>query len=374
MPAPEPMYLLNPILFSSPLILFTAYRLWTLASKLIWKILVTVLYAVLIAAYPLAETLSHRPMTAWSRDVTIAGYVGLPVLLYLVLFVVLSEVAIGLARLFKLLSPAVVRRPRFRTARLWMSFAVSAAVVAAGAYINNHPRIHNYAIEIPRKSSTLRELTIAFAADFHLKDTTNPRVLERFAAKVAAARPDIVLFGGDMVDGDRQDEKLEMFEAVFRRLTPKYGVFGVAGNHDSRAASRTFFEKAGIRFLQDAVEKIDDAFYLVGRNDARSRGRAPVGDLLKGRDADLPIIVLDHRPTDLDAISRAGADIQLSGHTHNGQLFPINIITRGQYELAWGYKKKGATHVFVTCGIQTWGPPVRTAGVSEILVIKVTFR
>jgi len=368
------MYLLNPILYSSPLILFTGYRLWTLASKLIWKILVTALYAVLIAAYPLAETLSHRPSTAWSKDVTIVGYVGLPVLLYLVLLVVLSDVAIGLARLFKLLSPEAVRRPRFRFARLWISFIVPAAIVAAGAYINNHPRIHNYAIEIPRKSSTLRELTIAFASDFHLKDTTNPKVMERFEAKVAAARPDIVLLGGDMVEGDRQDEKLETFEAIFKRLAPKYGVYGVPGNHDSRGASRTFFEKAGIRLLQDTVEKIDDAFYLVGRNEGRGRGRAPVGDLLKGRDADLPVIVVDHRPTDLDAVSRAGADIQLSGHTHNGQLFPVNIITRGQYELAWGYKIKGGMHVFVTSGIQTWGPPVRTAGASEILVIKVSLR
>jgi predicted MPP superfamily phosphohydrolase len=367
------MYLLNPILYCSPLILFTGFRLWTLASRLVWKILILVFYAVLVAAYPLAETVSHRPATSWSKGFTTAGYVCLPILLYLVLFVVLTEIAIWGARLSRLLTKKTVRSWGFRSSRLWISLVVPALAVAAGAYINDHPRFHYYTIEVPRKASALRELTIAFASDFHLRDMTNPRVLDRFAAKVAAVRPDILLLGGDMVEGDRQDEKLEGFEAVLRGLAPKYGIYGVPGNHDSRGGARTFFDKAGIRLLQDTVEKIDDAFYLVGRNEGR-RGRAAIGELLKRCDSDLPIIVLDHRPSDLDAVSRAGVDVQLSGHTHNGQLFPVNIITRGQYELAWGYKKKGPTHVFVTSGLQTWGPPIRTAGFSEIMLIKVTFR
>lgn len=87
----------------------------------------------------------------------------------------------------------------------------------------------------------------------------------------------------------------------------------------------------------------------------------------------LPVIVLEHRPTDLDNISRSSADMLLSGHTHNGQLFPVNFIAKGRYELSWGYKLKNGTHVFVTSGIQVWGPPFRTAGASEILVVNVYF-
>jgi predicted MPP superfamily phosphohydrolase len=178
-----------------------------------------------------------------------------------------------------------------------------------------------------------------------------------------------------VLEGDRQGEKLGDFAAQFRRLKSKYGVYGVPGNHDLRGTSAMiFFDQAGIRLLQDAVEKIDNAFYLVGRNDGRSRGRKSMNELLRDCDRSLPVIVLEHRPTDLDNVSHNGVDILLSGHTHNGQLFPVNFITKRRYELSWGYKLKNRTHVFVTSGIQVWGPPVRTAGDSEILIINVSFR
>jgi hypothetical protein len=216
---------------------------------------------------------------------------------------------------------------------------------------------------------------IAFASDFHLRKTTDRLFMERFIERVNAAKPDIVLIGGDVLEGDRQGGRLAEFEAQFSRLKPKYGVYGVPGNHDLRGPNaRTFFDRAGIRLLQDEVEKIENTFYLVGRNDGRFGGRKSIDELLRHCDQDLPVIVLDHRPIDLDNVSRSGADLLLSGHTHNGQLFPLNLLARRRYELSWGYKLKNRTHVFVTSGVQTWGPPVRTAGASEILIINVSFR
>ena len=97
-----------------------------------------------------------------------------------------------------------------------------------------------------------------------------------------------------------------------------------------------------------------------------------VDELLAGGPKDLPVILLAHRPVELDQAERAGVDIQLSGHTHHGQVFPVNWITSHEYELSWGYLKKGPTHVFVTSGVQLWGPPVRTVGASEILAVRVT--
>jgi hypothetical protein len=112
----------------------------------------------------------------------------------------------------------------------------------------------------------------------------------------------------------------------------------------------------------------------VGRTDVRFRDRKSIDELLRDCDQGLPVIVLDHRPTDLDNVSLSGADILFSGHTHHGQLSPVNLVTKQRYELSWGYKRKNGTHVFVTSGIQTWGPPVRTAGVSEIVIVNVSFR
>jgi hypothetical protein len=113
-----------------------------------------------------------------------------------------------------------------------------------------------------------------------------------------------------------------------------------------------FFAESGIEVLADRVRRIDDAFYLVGRNDARAAGRKSMEALSMEFGRDLPVIVVDHRPTDLDSVSRSGADILLSGHTHHGQLIPVNLITNRYYELSWGYKMKNRTHVFVTSGIQ----------------------
>ena len=87
----------------------------------------------------------------------------------------------------------------------------------------------------------------------------------------------------------------------------------------------------------------------------------------------LPLILIDHRPTEIDQVSRTTADVQLSGHTHNGQLFPLNLITKKIYRLSWGHRKIGNTHFFVTSGIRLWGPPVRTTGKSEIMIIDIYF-
>ena len=369
------MFLLKEILFCSPLIIYVGFRIWKLIPQRFFKILFIIFYIFLVLAFPLAETLSHASGMGWANFIMIAGYFSLPLLLYLVLWVILVDLALGVALLTRILYKETVKRQRFQRAWLFLILAVPLAVVLIGTVRNNHPQIREYSIEIPKKSSGIRQLKIAFVSDFHFRETTNRHLMERFVEKVNAASPDIVLIGGDVLEGDRQGEKLGEFEAQFRRLKPKYGVYGVPGNHDlHRANAMTFFDQAGIRLLQDTVEQIDNAFYLVGRNDGRSRGRKSIEELLRDCDRSLPVIVLEHRPTDLDNVSRSGADILLSGHTHNGQLFPVNFIAKRHYELSWGYKLKNRTHVFVTSGIQVWGPPVRTAGASEILIVNVSFR
>jgi len=354
------MFLLKEILFCSPLIIYVGFRIWKLIPQRFFKILFIIFCIFLVLAFPLAETLSHASGMGWANSIMIAGYFSLPLLLYLVLWVILIDLALGMALLTRILYKETVKRRRFQRAWLFLILAVPLGVVLMGTVRNNHPQIREYSIEIPKKSSGIRRLKIAFVSDFHFRETTNRRLMERFIEKVNAASPDIVLIGGDVVEGDRQDEKLGEFEAQFRRLKPEYGVYGVPGNHDLHGANAmTFFNQAGIRLLQDTVEQIDNAFYLVGRNDGRSSGRKSIEELLRECDRSLPVIVLEHRPTDLDNVSRSGADILLSGHTHNGQLFPVNFIVKRHYELSWGYKLKNRTHVFVTSGIQVWGPPVQ---------------
>ena len=102
-----------------------------------------------------------------------------------------------------------------------------------------------------------------------------------------------------------------------------------------------------MKVLCDTIVLVDSSFTLAGRYDSHFSGRKTIYDLLNSAPDSLPFILVDHRPTEINQVSSTKADIQLSGHTHNGQLFPINLITRNVYELSWGHMKKGI-HIFLS--------------------------
>lgn len=370
------MYLLNELLLSAPLVLYAGLRVRSLFGSKHLKNLWIALFVLIAAAYPVAETLSHRAGDRWAGALVLAGYYALPFLLYLVMTVIPVDAAVGVLRLTGIASREAVRSRRFRTWRLAVSLGVPALVVVFGAINHRVLRVHEYRIEVPRRSSAVRELTIVFMADLHFRDLTSNRFLEELTAKVNAQKPDLILIGGDMLEGDRRDEDTGRYERALRGMTSKYGTYGVPGNHErfSQLGTGGFLEKAGIRFLQDEVVPIDDALTLVGRKDSRSRDRESVADLMTASRRDLPVVLLAHRPKGFDEARAAGVDIQLSGHTHHGQLFPVNLVTRWQYDLSWGHLVKDGAHLFVTSGVQGWGPPVRTVGASEIMVIRLGLR
>ena len=133
-----------------------------------------------------------------------------------------------------------------------------------------------------------------------------------------------------------------------------------------------------IQMLRDSVVKIDDSFYLVGREDRSitsfaGKKRKPLEELTKNLEKSLPIILMDHQPFHLEEAQQCGVDLQLSGHTHNGQLWPLNYLIDKIYDIGWGYKLIGKTHYYVSCGIGEWGPPVRTGSVPEIINIHLRF-
>jgi len=375
------MYLFNEMLLMTPAVLYAGLRLGRLLRGKAARIVFALLYILLLPAFPLAEGLAHGRGSGWTTFLITAGYDALPYLMYLVMTVVLADLVIGILRLTGFLSAETLRRPRVRTIRFWGMLLIPALVVAAGILNFHHLSVSRYAIDVPRRSSSAERLRIVFASDFHLGAVTSPRFLPRFVEVVNALKPDLILIGGDVLEGDRAGEGSEKFAAPLRRLQARYGVFGVPGNHEGFGESdrNAFFAQAGITLLRDEVRKIDGLVYLAGRNvQGRRRpgeaSRKTVSGLLAATPPDLPVVLVDHRPTDLQAPSAAGVDIQFSGHTHNGQLFPVNFITARQYELSWGYKKKGPTHIFVSCGVQLWGPRVRTAGVSEIMLVDVALR
>jgi predicted MPP superfamily phosphohydrolase len=339
-----------------------------------YRIHYIVVYLLLAAIYPASEWLPDQGLLTGILS-AISDYL-LPFYLYLFLSVITFDIFLLVNLLFKIVPTEKFRNAAFRRTALPAILSLSILVVIAGAVNFSMIRMSEYNITIPKKSSDLDHMRIAFIADFHLREGKNVRFLKRFAERIAEIKPDILLMGGDIADDRRVGRGMKEFERILRGIDTKYGVFGVLGNHEYYTGNdkSNFFSESGIRVLYDTVIIVSGAINLAGRYDSHFRERKSIDELLMTAADSLPVILLDHRPTDIDRVSRTAVDIQLSGHTHNGQLFPINYIIKSMYELSWGYMTKGDSHFFVTSGLQLWGPPVRTAGKAEIMVINVTFQ
>ena len=172
------------------------------------------LFILLFLGYPIAEVLSHREISGWTRHLVIVGYYCLPYLLYFTLLVVTIDIVIALARIVKLLRTEMVSSPGFRAIRLGCCLIIPALIVFAGAINNNRLQVKEYSIELRQKSSTIKELKIVFASDFHLGQITNDRLLDRFVNKVNALHPDIILIGGDILEGHGNEQFGQVRSAV----------------------------------------------------------------------------------------------------------------------------------------------------------------
>lgn len=299
-----------------------------------------------------------------------------PTFLYLLLAVLLYDVLYLINLVVKIVPDETRKSLSFRTYTLAGMILLSMGVVAGGAINLNTIRVSKYKIDVPRKNSKIDHLRVAFIADFHILPDLSLNYVEQFVRKVNALEPDLMLYGGDILETARIDGNLEPIESILRGVHAKHGSYGVLGNHESygRREPGIFFRKSGITLLRDSIVRIDSSFCIAGRYDQQFRGRKSVMEIIGDQASELPLILMDHRPTELQETSLTPVDVQFSGHTHNGQLFPINLILKNMYELTWGYKKVRNTNFFVTSGLRLWGPPVKTAGKSEIMLVDIYFK
>jgi predicted MPP superfamily phosphohydrolase len=219
-------------------------------------------------------------------------------------------------------------------------------------------------------------------SDVHMGIAIKENGINKMVNSINELNPDIVLFCGDIFDENTTTKLKEYSREAFKSIKSKYGVYDITGNHEYGAGDLSetisYFKDANIEFLQDESIKIANSFYVVGRNDPANRriiGQEvkSIRDVLKDVDKSLPIIVLNHRPEDLEEAEIENVDLQLSGHTHKGQIFPGNLITNYLYENDYGYSRKDDFNLIVSSGYGTWGPPMRIGTKSEIVNIKVNF-
>ena len=202
-------------------------------------------------------------------------------------------------------------------------------------------------------------------------------MVKRIVAAINSTHPDLVLIVGDVMDTDNERVYRRTYQQDFKELHPRFGVYAATGNHEYYGNYEKrigFLRNSNMTLLLDSVVYIDSAFYLAGRKDRHVKTREDLKDIIAGIDTTKPLVLMDHQPVGLEDAWNNGVDIQVSGHTHDGQLFPFNYITDMVYELSWGHKKIHGTDFFVSCGVQGWGPKLKTAGRAEVMEIQVRFK
>jgi predicted MPP superfamily phosphohydrolase len=255
--------------------------------------------------------------------------------------------------------------------------AIALLLVGYGMYRATAPaRIVHVQIPVKQITPELRNLKIVMAADFHTGVLVNRRQVRRMIDQISSLAPDLVIIPGDIVD--RNAQRMMSLAQEFARLRAPRGVYGSTGNHEYYVGlgnSLEFCRAAGIRMLMNESVTLPEGLVIAGTEDRTARQfrrTLPTYEESMGPNAKtLPTIFLNHTPItrDAQAATQAGADLVVSGHTHGGQIFPFSLITRMVFEYHHGLYKAGSGHIFTTCGIGYWGPPMRIGVPPEIVVI-----
>lgn len=345
------------------------------ANKLAYSIILFSVAAVFIVA----KFIEARHSSIITDVLNIIGGFWLAFMLYGFIFFILTDVTVMALKI-----SGTVRTEGLADVRKW-GFIITVSLsflLIAGGFINAiMPVVKEYNVTINKQAGGLKSLRVAAVSDIHLGSIIRERSIKKLSSMLTDIKPDVVFLLGDIVDGEigpvLRGDLLQHFSC------PKCndGMYAIAGNHEYiGGGSRTipYIESKGIRVLKDEVITIEGGIQVAGRIDKDAgrfygKNRKSLDELLSQADRTKPIILLDHQPFNLGETVKAGVDIQLSGHTHNGQMWPLNYITRLIYELSYGYLKKGNTHFIVSSGYGLWGPRVRSGSHSEVLLINITF-
>ncbi len=350
--------------------------LWSNPRSLMiyWGILVF-----LASAYILGRILEGRVPSLVSSFFFGLGSYWLAFLFYLVLFLWgmdLLRLTVGKTAFFQQ-SPLALG---FIMPRLAVIAVL--ALVVFGTWNAWNTAVVHYNIHVPNQTTNLKEINIVMVSDLHLGTFINNWRLPPLVEHINRLKPDIVFLPGDVIDVRLDALEEEQLAAYLRRIESPYGVYAVLGNHEYLSGTaediQAFHQKAGVKLLQDSWVEIPGGFYIVGRDEySRKRWlnspRRELEEVMHDIDHHLPIILLDHQPVNLYESLAAGVDLQVSGHSHRGQLKPLNLITAAIFEIDHGHLVKEDLQIIVSSGYGVWGPPIRIGSQSEIVSINLQF-
>lgn len=256
-----------------------------------------------------------------------------------------------------------------------------------------------YNININKNGTNFKNFKIVMFSDSHFGNNSSYNHIKQMVNKINQEKPDVVVIAGDIFDNDYNAIKNpNKIINQLKKIKSKYGVYATYGNHDvseeilvgftfnhknqkliANKKMNQFLKKANITLLNDKSTLINNSIYLYGRPDYEIVGRNKLKrksakEITSSMDKSKPIIIIDHEPRQLDELAQAGVDLDLSGHTHNGQTFPTNYLVKIIWKNPYGYLKVKNMHSIVTSGVGVYGTNMRLFTKSEITDINITFQ
>lgn len=316
-----------------------------------------------------------------SNSLVKIGAVAAGYLFYSLLFVVVFDLIRAANSIVPFYPSIVVNNYEKTKAIIGIISLVTITAIYVFGYINAQKlNVKELDISINKSESSFESLNVVAVSDIHLGISVNKKKTKRLIDKINHLKPDLVIIGGDIIDDNLELVKHFKLLEYFKNIESKYGVYSCMGNHEYISRSYkdlNYFEENGINILKDTTINIDNKFYIIGRDDKEGRAingkeRKSIAELSKNIDFKLPVILLDHQPFSLEKTAEYPIDLQFSGHTHNGQFWPLNYITGLIFEEDWGYLKKQNTHFYVSSGYGTAVVPIKVGNKSEIVNIRIT--
>lgn len=348
-----------------------------------WRSVATVVLVSLAVAMPLTMGLARSLPPGAARPIFLAlfSWMGLAFLLFFLLLLGdIARLGLGLIDRSRGLDPSDPER-RAMLARLLGGGAALLGVGAAGVGVASafSPVIERIKVPLTKLPAGLSGLRIVQLSDVHVGSTIQRGFIERIVAQVNELSPDVIAITGDLVDGSV--EALREHVAPLANLKARHGVFFVTGNHEYYSGAQSWVDHLatlGIRVLRNERISIGDEEHgwldLLGVDDYSARGLASghghdVAGAARGRDPSRPSVLLAHQPRSIFDAAKHGVDLQLSGHTHGGQIIPWNFMVRLQQPFVAGLDRHLDTWIYTHRGTGFWGPPMRVGASSEIAEI-----
>ncbi len=344
-----------------------------------WRRAYIVIFWVVVSCFVVGEILEHTRSSLVSEWIYRVGAFWLAFMLYFALTLLLFDLIRLVDNFFHFL-PEMTQNLRFRIGLGTVAFVTVVVVVGHLNALNT--QIHEITLVIPKKVVGKHTMKIVMASDIHLGALIGENREAKLVRIINNQKPDLVLLCGDLVDGDIAPVLRKNLGKHLQEIQSVMGVYAIPGNHEyigGITKTLPYLEKIKINLLRDKVLVLPNGIQLVGRDDRDNRQmgeenrRKTLNELMAGVDKSFPVVVMNHQPFDLDEAVVEDVDLHLSGHTHHGQLWPLNFITKAVFELSWGFLKKGNTNFYVSSGFGSWGPPVRIGNTPEVVVFNITF-